>query len=174
MNKEEKIQEVSGLHESFSKAKAVIVTDFRGLKVEEMNELRKRLKAASVEFRVVKNTLAQQASVGTSVEKIKDKFVGPVGLAMSFDDPVAAPKALIDFMKKKEEMKIKFGVVEGSPIDPEEIKTIADLPPRKVVMSRLLSGLQSPARRMAEVLYSLIARFSYALESVKGKKSMSE
>lgn len=170
MNKERKVKEIADLHENFSKAKAVIFTDFSGLKVEEINELRRKLKTVSVNYRVIKNTLAQRASEGTNLETIRNKFIGPLGVAISFTDPVAAPKALTDFMKEKEMLKIKFGVVEGKTVDAKEIKAIADLPPKEVILSTLLGGLQSPSRKLAGLLYQLIARFGYILEAVRDKK----
>lgn len=170
MNKEEKARQIAELHESFDRAKAVIFTDFSGLKVEEINELRKKLRTASVNYIVIKNTLARLACEGTNLEMIKDKFIGPLGVAISFSDPVAAPKALTDFIKGKEKLTIKFGVIEGKTVDPKEIKTIADLPPKEVMLSSLLSGLQSPARMLAGLLYQLIAKFGYALKAAKDKK----
>lgn len=170
MNRERKAQEVTDLRENFTKAKAVIFTDFTGLKVEEINELRRKLRNASINYRVIKNTLAQRACEGTDLEVIKDKITGPLGIAISFKDPVSAPKALNDFIKGKKKLKIRFGIVEGKAVDLNEIMTIAELPSKEVMLSTFLSGLQSPARKLAGLLYQLIARFGYALEAVKDKK----
>lgn len=170
MNREEKAREIADLHENFSKAKAVVFTDFSGLKVEEVNELRRKLKTVSVNYRVIKNTLAYKACEGTSIEMIRDKFAGPLGVAISFSDPVAAPKALTDFIKNKGKLKIKFGIVEGRAIDPKEIKAIADLPPKEVMLSSLLSGLQSPTRKLAGLFYQTIARIGYAMKAAIDKK----
>jgi large subunit ribosomal protein L10 len=171
LNREEKAREIADLHENFRKAKAVIFTDFTGLKVEEINELRRKLKAASVNYIVIKNTLARRACEGTSLEIIRDKFIGPLGVAISFSDSITAPKALTDFIKDKGKLKIKFGIVEGKAVDPKEIKAIADLPTKEVMLSSLLSGLQSPTRKMAGLLYQLIARFGYALKAVLENKT---
>lgn len=170
MNREKKSQEIAYLHENFSKAKAVIFTDFAGLKVEEMNELRKKLRSASINYRVIKNTLARRACEGTDLEAIKDQITGQLGVAISFKDPVTAPKALTDFIKGKERLKIKFGIIEGKVVDPKEIKAIADLPSKEVMLSTFLCGLQSSTRKLAGLLYQTIARFGYAFEALKNKK----
>lgn len=170
MKREEKAQLISELHESFSKAKAVVFTDFSGLKVEEINSLRRKLRSASVDYLVIKNTLARQASEGTILEVVKDKFKGPLGIAISLADPMAVTKSLKDYFKEKEKLKIKFGVIEGKFVEPKEIKAIADLPPREVMLSSLLSRLQAPTRKLAGLFYQLVARFGYALEAAKNKK----
>lgn len=170
MKREEKAQLISELHENFSKAKAVIFTDFTGLKVEEINNLRRKLRSASVDYMVIKNTLARQASEGTSLEVVKDKFKGPLGIAISLTDSLAVTKSLKDYLKEKEKLKIKFGVIEGKFVDLKEIKAIADLPPKEVMLSSLLSGLQAPTRKLAGLFYQLVARFGYALEAAKNKK----
>jgi len=171
VKREEKAQLISELHENFSKAKAVIFTDFSGLKVEEINNLRRKLRSASVDYMVIKNTFARQASEGTSLEVVKDKFKGPLGIAISLIDSLAVTKSLKDYLKEKEKLKIKFGVIEGKFVDTNEIKAIADLPPKEVMLSSLLSGLQSPARKLAGLFYQLVVRFGYILEAVKNKKS---
>jgi ribosomal protein L10 len=171
LNREKKAQEIAALRENFSKAKAVIFTDFTGLKVEEINELRKKLRTASVNYRVIKNTLAQRACEGTDLETVKDKITGPLGVAICYNDPVSAPRALNDFVKGKEKLKIRFGVVEGKAVDPKEIKAIAELPSKEVMLSTFLGGLKSPTRKLAGLLYQLVARFGYALEAVKSKKA---
>lgn len=172
MNREKKAQEIADLHENFTKAKAVIFTDFSGLKAEEINELRRRLKTVSVDYRVIKNTLARRACEGTGLEMIKDEFIGPLGIAFSLTDPITVPKALSNFIKIKEKLKIKFGIIEGKTVDLKEIKAIADLPSKEVMLSTLLSGLQSPTRKLAGLFYQLIARLGYALEAVKDKKAV--
>lgn len=170
MKREEKAQLISELHENFTKAKAVIFTDFSGLKVEEINNLRRRMKASSLDYMVIKNTLARRASEGTGLEIVKDKFKGPLGIAISLNDALAVTKSLKEYLKEKVKLKIKFGVIEGRFVEPDEIRAIADLPAKEVMLSSLLSGLQSPTRKLAGLLYQLVARFGYALEAVKNKK----
>jgi len=170
LKKEEKARQIADLHENFNKAKALIFTDFTGLKVEEINELRRRLRTSFVDYRVIKNTLARRASEGTSLEGIKDKFIGPLGVAIGLTDPVSAPKALTDFIKDKERLTIRFGIIEGRVVYPKEIKAIADLPSKEVMIASFLRGLQSPTRKLAGLLYQLIARFGYALRALRDKK----
>ena len=100
-----------------AKAKAAIVAEPKGLDVETVTALRKKLRDAKVEYRVVKNTLAARAAKGTPVEVVADKFVGPTALVMSYDDVVAPAKLLAEFMKDRENFAIRGAVVEGKVID---------------------------------------------------------
>ncbi len=171
LNKDEKIKVVSELQSKFQKAKGVVFTDYRGLNVEEITGLRNNLRAASLEYKVVKNTLAKIAAEGTPVSTAKDSFSGPVGIAIGYDDPVLLVKKVLEYKKTNEKLQIKGGVIEGSACTPEALKTISELPPREVLMSMLAGVMQAPAGKLVRLLNATLVRFAYALEALKQKKS---
>ena len=162
------------LKEKFEKAPLVILTDFQGMTVAESNQLRRRLREAGAEYRVVKNTLMRYAYPGTPVEQIKDAFVGPTGIVFAFEDIVAAAKALKDFMKGdgKEEPKLRFkaAVVEGKVADFEMIKQLAELPSREELLGQLAFTLKYPVNAMAWSLENLFTKLVTVLENVKAEK----
>ena len=171
LNKEDKIRVVSELQEKFAKAKGVVFTDYRGLNVEEITELRNSLRSAELEYRVIKNTLARRAAEGTSVDAVKDIFLGPLGVAIGYDDPVLLVKKVLAFSKANEKLEIKGGVVEGSVCDFEQMKVISLLPPRDVQLAMLAGAMNAPATKFAGLLSATVTRFAYSLESLKNKKN---
>lgn len=152
MNKEEKKQAIEELHGKFAKAKSAVITGYSGINVEQITELRSKLRKAQVEYRVVKNTLARKASEGTGIELLKDHFVGPVGIVLSYDDPVASAKVLYDFQKTQAKLEIKVGVMDGKLIKQSDIKTLATLPSLNVLRGKIVGLIQAPATRIAGVL----------------------
>lgn len=152
MNKEEKKQAIEELHGKFAKAKSAVITGYSGINVEQITELRSKLRKAQVEYRVVKNTLARKASEGTGIELLKDHFVGPVGIVLSYDDPVASAKVLYDFQKTQAKLEIKVGVMDGKLIKQSDIKILATLPSLNVLRGKIVGLIQAPATRIAGVL----------------------
>lgn len=128
MNKEEKKEAIDELHAKFVRAKTAVITGYSGINVEQITELRAKLRAAKVEYRVVKNTLARKASEGTGLEPLKDYFIGPVGIALGYDDVVAPAKVLFDFSKTQEKLQLKVGVLDGKLLKQADIKALASLP----------------------------------------------
>jgi len=171
LNKEEKIRVVSELQEKFAKAKGVVFTDYRGLNVEEITELRNSLRSAELEFKVIKNTLAKRAAEGTSVDAVKDIFSGPVGVAIGYDDPVLLVKKVLAYSKGNEKLEIKGGIVEGSVCDVKQMQSISLLPPREVQLAMLAGVMNAPATKFAGLLNATITQFGYALEALKNKKN---
>ncbi len=132
LNKEEKIRVVSELQEKFAKAKGVVFTDYRGLNVEEITELRNSLRSDELEYKVIKNTLAKRAAEGTSVDVAKDILVGPIGVAIGYDDPVLLVKKVLAFNKDNDKLEIKGGIVEGVVCDVKQMTAISKLPSREI------------------------------------------
>ena len=170
LNKEEKIKIVSELQGKFGKAKGVVFTDYRGLNVEEITELRNNLRSSALDYRVVKNTLARRAAEGTPVNDAADIFSGPVGIAIGYDDPVLLVKKVLEFGRKNKKLDIRGGVIEGDVCSPEQISTISELPSREVQLSILVGAMQSPLSKFAGLLNSTLSQFIYALEALKNKK----
>lgn len=152
MNKQEKKEAIDELHEKFARAKTAIITGYTGINVEQITDLRAKLRTSKVEYRVVKNTLARKAVEGTSLEPLKDYFVGPVGIALGFDDVVAPAKVLFDFNKIQAKLALKIGVLHGKLLKPTDIKALASLPSLNALRGKLVGLLQAPASRMVGVL----------------------
>lgn len=170
LNKEEKGQVIEELKKKFSEAKAVIFTDYKGMTVEELSELRRLLRSGGVDYMVVKNTIARIASQETPVKVAKDVFKGPVAVAIGYDTSFTAAKKVIEFSRKNEKFKLCSGVIEGKLYGLEEVKTIAGLPPREVLLSMLAGALQAPLSKLAGVLSATVSSFAYAMSAVKTKK----
>ncbi len=171
MNRTQKKEVVKELNGKLSTAKAAILTDFKGLTVAELGELRSELRKVGVEYRVVKNTLTKLAAAGTDAEKLGAHLQGPTGLVLGFDDPVAPAKAVMDFAKKQQKFTVKVGLVEGTLADIEQLKAIAALPSREDLLSKMAAGFQAPASKMARLLNATVARLGYALTALKDKKT---
>ncbi len=145
-------------------------TNYKGLTVAEMMQMRRMLKEADVEYKVVKNTLARIASEGTPMAVARDEFVGPVGLAIGYDDPVLVAKKVLDYKKEKEDFEIRCGVIEGKLVDLEGLKAVSKLPSREVQLAMLAGAMKAPAQKMASALQATIRKLGYALNALKEKK----
>jgi large subunit ribosomal protein L10 len=170
LNKEQKQLAIAGLKEKFSAAKGAVLTDYKGLTVAEMSELRDTLRGASIEYKVVKNTLARLASEETPLAVARESFSGPVGVALGYDDAVAVAKAVLEFAKKNDKLKVTSGVIEGELCPAERLKDIAKLPSREGLLSMMAGGFQAPAGQMARLLYATVARMGFALGALREKR----
>jgi large subunit ribosomal protein L10 len=170
LNRTEKEQVIQELKEEFSRAKAVVFTDYRGLTVADLSDLRSLLREGKLEFKIVKNTLAKIAAEGTSVSAAKDAFKGPVGIAISYEDPVLAVRKILEYSKKNDKLKVGIGLIEGSVCASQELRAVADLPPRNVLLSMMAGGFQSPLNKLGWLLNATLSSFVNALEALKDKK----
>jgi large subunit ribosomal protein L10 len=161
--KEKKVQELT---EKFRSAKAVYLTDFTGLDVIKATELRKKLREASVEYRVVKNTLAQLAAKNAGCDLLLDYLTGPTGLAFGIKDPIIPAKILTEFSKDNEKLKVKVGLMEGRVYDPRAVKQLAALPGREELLAQVLSGLQSPISGFVGALGGLLQKLVGTLDAI--------
>lgn len=146
---EQKKQLVSEVTESLKNSSCTVITDYRGLNVAQVTELRKQLREAGVEFRVLKNTLVRRATKEANLEQLDEHLTGPTAIAFSADDLIAPAKILHTFAKENEQLEIKAGVLEGEIVNVDQIKELADLPSREGLLSMLLSVLQAPMRNAA-------------------------
>ncbi|MEW6162832.1 MAG: 50S ribosomal protein L10 [Nitrospirota bacterium] len=170
MKKGEKEQVIAELKDDFNKAKAVIFTDYRGMTVAELSELRRLLRDRDIKYRVVKNTFARIASLGTPVSVARDSFKGSVGVVISCDDPVLTAGKVIEYLKKNEKLKINSGIIEGRFYVSDDIKAIAELPPRKVLMSMVVGSFRAPLGKFAAALSASINSFAYVMNALKTKR----
>jgi len=165
-----KAEKVTALHAKFADAKAAILADYSGLNVQQLAELRSQLREAVVELHVVKNTLARRAVEETSFISLADHFVGPISVAFSQHDAVAMAKALTEYAKKEPKLNVRVGFVEGQLLAPEQITALAELPPREVLLARMLASVQSPLTGLVGVLQGVLRQLVYALQAVKDAK----
>ena len=152
MNRTEKEEVIGELHAKMAKARAAIVAEPKGLDVETVTALRKKLRDAKVEYRVVKNTLAKRAAKGTSVEVVSDKFVGPTAIVMSYDDVVAPAKLLAEFMKDRENFAIRGAVVEGKLVDATGVQALAKMPGINELRASIVGVINQPATMLARII----------------------
>jgi large subunit ribosomal protein L10 len=170
MKLEEKKQIAQDLHEKFSKSKVVIVTEYKGLDVAAISDLRKKLRESGIEYRVAKNTLLERASEGTDAALIKDSFKGPSAIALSYNDPVAPAKVLVKYAESNKKLVIKSGVLNGKALDLNAIKALSTMPPREVVLAQLLSAMNGVPAAFVRVLNEIPRKFLYVLQAIKNQK----
>ena len=171
MSKTERQATVESLTELLKGSPNVFVTDFSGLNVLRMTELRRRLRGAGVEYVVVKNTLAQRAFAANGVHALDEHLAGPTGLVLSGTDATAGAKVLTDFAREFEKPAIKIGLVDGRPVTPAQVKRLADLPPREVLLAQLAGYIQAPMAQFAGVMNGLLYQMVGALEALRAQRS---
>ncbi|MFO7461405.1 MAG: 50S ribosomal protein L10 [Desulfatiglandales bacterium] len=171
MKKEEKEALVADMAERLKRAQATYVVDYQGLNVEIMNALRKDLRKNKSEFQVVKNRLLKLACKETGTSAIKDHFVGPCAMAISYDDVVAPAKVLVAYAKKSERLKLKVGQIGGKMFDQEGIRRVAELPAREVLLAQAFSAMQAVPGSLVRVLNGVVANLLNVLKAIEGKKS---
>ncbi len=170
--KEEKAEIISDLKDRFTRAKGAVVAEYSGLTVENLTELRVSFNKSDLDFTVVKNTLARKALEGTPTALIHDSLTGQVAVAMGYDDPVVLAKAVLDYAKSKEEtFKIRMGLIEGKVCNLDQLKSVALLPGRDVLLGQLAGVMQAPTQKLAGLMANTITRFAYALEALKAQKA---
>lgn len=143
------IDEIKG---NFDGAQGVVLADYRGLTVAEDTDLRRQLREAGVVYKVYKNTYIKRAIAGTNFEGLTASLEGPTAVAISKSDATAPARIISKFAKTAPKIEIKCGIVEGTFYDQNSIKTIADIPSRDELLSRLLGSMKSPITNMARVL----------------------
>lgn len=167
----EKEATVSEVKQKFAKSKAVVFADYRGLNVQEVTELRKKLRGAGVEYRVIKNTLTSRAAKEANVEGLDPMLSGPTAIAFGYNDAVAPAKILYNFAKDHKQLTLKGGILEGQIIDLETVKALAALPSREVLLTQLAGLMQAPIRGLVTVLSGPLRNVTYALEAVRKQKA---
>ena len=140
---------VQAAAEKFESAASVVIVDYRGLTVEEVTNLRKQLRDAGVEMKVIKNSILSRAAKKVGLDGLDEVFTGPTAVAFSNDDVVAPAKIIDEFAKDAKALEIKGGVIEGKVSSVEQITALAKLPNREGLLSMLLSVLQAPVRNVA-------------------------
>ena len=155
-NLELKKQVVAEIKEKFEKAQSVVVVDYRGLKVEEADALRKAFREAGVDYKIYKNNLTKLAIQGTGFEGIGKDLTGPNAIAFGYGDPVTPAKIVKDFAKDHKNLEFKSGIIENKYCDLEAIKEIADIPSRDVLIAKFLGSIKSPVSNLAYLLQAIV------------------
>ncbi len=170
MDRKTKEQIVSELQEKLKQAKLGVLTSFNAMNVEKMEALRNALRKSDAELKVVKNTLLGIASRETDFSVLADHFKWPVAVVLSYKDPVAPTKALIEFAKKNPELEIKVGVLDGKLLTKSELTALAELPSREVLLGKLVSVMAAVPTSFVTVLSGVPRSFVQVLNAYCDKK----
>ncbi len=170
MNRGEKEKLVEATRKRLERASALVLTDFSGLKVEQMNQLRAKLREEGLQYSVIKNTLLKLAAAGGPAESLMADLSGPNGVGFSFDDPVSLAKVLADFAKDNQKLELKAGLVEGRVVSQEDLKALAKLPGRQDLLAMLLSAMQGVPRSLVSVLAAVMRDLVGVLSAIADQK----
>ena len=153
---EQKKQVVAELVETLKSAQAGVLVDYRGLTVEQDTDLRRKLREAGIEYKVVKNTLTRFAAKEVGLDGLDEQLNGPTALAVSADDPVAPAKVIADFAKTAECLQIKAGFLDGAVITLDEVNTLANTPSRETLIAKIMGSLNAPISNLVRTLQALV------------------
>ena len=160
---------VGSLADEFGRATSAIVTDYRGLTVKQLEELRTQLRGQGIDYHVVKNTLARKAAREAGIGDLASVLSGPVGLALGFGELSVPAKVLSDYHRVNRRLPLIAGVVEGQVLDARGVQTLAELPPRDVLLARLAGTIQSPLTHLAGALASITGNLAATLDAYRAK-----
>ena len=162
---------VQQIEQKIKEAKLVVFADYRGLTVEEMTELRNRLRIPGVEFRVMKNTMVEFALKNNNLDEVVPFIEGPNAILFSAEDPIKPLKLLFDFMRLSKKMDVKIGLLDGKIIRAEQVRTLSELPSREVLISQVLGTLQAPISSLVYVLNANITGLARTIEQIREQKA---
>jgi large subunit ribosomal protein L10 len=169
LNLEGKKEVVAEVAERLKKAQTVVLAEYRGLLVEDITVLRAQARSSGVYLRVLKNTLARRAVKGTPFEKLADQMVGPLAYGIS-DDPVAAAKVLHAYAKGNDKLVIKGGMMPNYLMSAKEVGSLATLPSREELLSKLMGTMQAPIAKFVRTLNEVPGKFVRTLAAVRDQK----
>ena len=168
LSRAQKEEQVAELKDLFGRATCIYVADYRGLGVEPINALRRKIRregGGQYEYRVSKNRLLKRAAEGSDVAGISQHFTGPTAIAVSFGDPAGLARILDDFAKDNEAFVLKAGLLDGAPLSRGEIATLATLPSLDELRGKLVGLLQAPAARLARLLLEPGAKLARVVQA---------
>ena len=169
LNLEEKKEVVAEVSARLKKAQAVVLAEYRGIKVEDITGLRKEARSSGVYLRVLKNTLARRAVQGTPFEKLADQMVGPLAYGIS-DDPVAAAKVLHAYSKENDKLVIKGGMMPNYLMSAKEVGQLATMPSREQLLATLMGTMQAPIAKFVQTLNEVPSKFVRTVAALHEQK----
>ena len=169
-NREQKAEQVEVLVDKLRRAKVAVLTDYRGLTVSQIQDLRGKLRAGDVEYRVVKNTLARRAAEAAGIPALQAELEGPVAIAFGYDD-LSLPSKLINEWVRATRLKldVKGGLVEGRVFTPDQVRQLADLASRESLIAQLMGTLQSPVAQLVGIMQTPLQQLLGVLDAYKTK-----
>jgi large subunit ribosomal protein L10 len=170
LNRDQKTDVISELNETFSKAKFAVVADYRGLKVTELEKLRKNLRENDAQIQVAKNTLLRLAVKGTAYEGLSDSFRGTTAVAIGFKEPVGPSKVLTAFATEFNAFSIRSAILEGSVLTAEDVLSLSKLPSKEELLAKLLGTMAAVPTGFVRVLSAVPQKLLYALTAIKEQK----
>jgi large subunit ribosomal protein L10 len=174
LKREEKAVLIDQLHDELGKSQAVFVTDYTGLNVEKITQLRKSIKDAGGSYRVVKNTLLSRAAHDTPASKLDEFLAGPTAIAIALKDPVAIAKALVNFAKDNEQLEIQSGVLGIQVLKPEDVQSLAKMPGREELLAKMLGSINAPVSNFVGVFAAMLRQLLYVLSAIEKQKRQGE
>jgi large subunit ribosomal protein L10 len=170
MNRTEKGQIVADVRERLTRLPNVYLTDFTGLRVKQVTDLRRRLRQAGLEYVVVKNTLAQRALAEAAVAGLEAQLAGPTGWVFAAD-PIAAAKVIAEFQKDAQNFAVKAALIDGRTASPDEVRRLATLPSRTELLGQLAGAFQAPMQGFLGAMNGLLYQWVGALEALRAQRS---
>jgi large subunit ribosomal protein L10 len=162
-NRQLKEAKVAEIKEKLQKSQGLVLSEYQGLNVEDDTQLRKNLREAGVEYKVYKNTLVVLAARELGIEGIVKHLQGPISIAFGYEEPTVAARVLNDFAKTHKKLQLKAGIIQGVVMDGAQVNELASIPPRDVLIARLLGSFKAP-----------LSNFAYLLNSIKEQKESAE
>lgn len=166
--KQTKIEEIK---EKVNKATVAVVTEYRGLSVEEITNLRRQLQKENGDYMITKNTLAKLAVKGTSFEVLNDVFKGPIAIAFGYEDQSAPAKVMTKFIKEKKKGEIIAAAIDGQLLSANDAKALANIPSREELYAKMLGCINSPATGIAGATSAVMSSLVRAIDAVAKQKS---
>jgi large subunit ribosomal protein L10 len=166
LSKQEKAVMIDEVSAMVAQAKAIVVAEYRGLNVESVTRLRRQARGQGVQLRVLKNTLARRAVIGTPFAVLADRLVGPLVYGMG-PDPVAVAKVLSTFAKDNDKLVVKAGAMANFVMDDKAVKALATMPSREELLAKLMATMQAPAAQFVRTLNEVPARLVRTLAAVR-------
>jgi large subunit ribosomal protein L10 len=166
-----KVDMVSELTEKLRRCQSVVVTDFKGITVHDVTLLRSQLRAQSVEMRVIKNRLIKRALAEVGFDAIDSALTGNTAIAISYGEPAAPAKVLLEAAKKNDKLVIKGGLLEGKALDAAGVEALSKMPGRKELLARMAGDFKQPATKMASVFQAGLLKVAYAMNALAEKRA---
>jgi large subunit ribosomal protein L10 len=170
LTKAQKVSRVDDLKKEIDSAQHILVGDFSGMDVATATEMRAKLRESQVSYMVVKNSLARLAMKGTDFEALSGSLKGPNGFVMTAGDAAVAAKIMVEFEKTKKTPQIRLGFIDSMIVTASEIRRIAELPPREVLLAQIAAGFQAPVAGLARLLHELTRKLVATLDAVREQK----